>query len=112
VFFQSIGRGTCHLAIKWPGGKKQSSLSILDVDKPVLKYTEEDSGQWKVVLALECRGLEPVAWQPRADFAVTSLGGKRWESVDLSELDWSDYDEDNDMPLSITSLECKIDVRK
>ena len=104
-------RGTAHFLLKWPGDKKQSYLTILDPANPI-PYTEQDSGKFKVILSFECRGLEINAWKPHADFAVTSTGGTKWDSVDLSELDWSEYDDENELAVNILSLEYKIDLKK
>jgi Eukaryotic protein of unknown function (DUF866) len=106
-----------HLALKWDGSKKASILTVLTEAEaktalkklkkgsknsgipPCGKYTADDSGQWRAILALETRGLEPFAFFPmgNGDFVVTSSGGKEFaQDVDLSEGDWADYDEEND----------------
>lgn len=104
-------RGEAHFLLKWPGEKKQAYLNILHPEIPI-SYTNEDSGTWKTILSMECRGLEPSRWKPRADFTVTSLGGKVFDSVDLSENDWSDYDEENSLAVTILDLEYKIEREK
>jgi Eukaryotic protein of unknown function (DUF866) len=111
-----------HLALKWDGSKKASILTVLNeaeaktalkkmkkgknnsstAQPPSGKYTADDSGSWRVLLAVETRGLEPYAFFPsmdknNGDFLITSSSGKQFtQDVDLSEGDWADYDEEND----------------
>ncbi len=63
------------------------------------------------ILAFECRGLEPYAFHPGDEFIVTSAGGTVFDSdVDLSESDWTEYDADNDAPISISEVEFKFEA--
>lgn len=112
-----------HLSIKWEGNKKACMLEALDADaaKAALKkkkskdvprdLTEDDSGSWVPILAMECRGLEPYAFHPMGDeFVITSQGGALFDSeIDLSEGDWADYDEENDAAVSLSDIEFKIE---
>ena len=110
-----------HFSLTWEGVKKPSTLTILDEAgaKAALKkkkgaklpgqYTANDSGNWASLLAVECRGLEPTAFFPMGnEFVVTSSGGKEFnEDVDFSEGDWADYDDENDLPVSISNIQFK-----
>lgn len=112
-----------HFSIKWEGNKKACILEYLDAGaaKTALKkkkskdvprdLTEDDSGSWVPILAMECRGLEPYAFHPMGEeFVVSSQGGKPFtEDVDLSEGDWADYDEENDEAVSLSEIEFKIE---
>jgi hypothetical protein len=102
-------RGEAHFVMKWPGSKHQSYMKIIDVKNVTGRYASEDSGKWLTILGLECRGIVPTRWIPGSDFIVESDGGHYFESVDLSDRDWADYDEDNDLSVSITNVECKIE---
>jgi hypothetical protein len=121
-----------HFCVKWEGSKKFSTLIVLDeeasksamkkVKKKVGKnkgdgkvnvpreVTSDDNGDFVPVLAMECRGLEPYAFHPLGDeFKVVSQGGTVFaDGVDLSEGDWADYDEENDMSVSVNEFEAKI----
>ena len=70
-----------------------------------------DSGQFKTILGLECRGIEIERWIPGDDFVVESTSGTIFENVDLTENDWADYDEKYDESVSITDLEFKIEKK-
>jgi Eukaryotic protein of unknown function (DUF866) len=111
-----------HLSLKWEGSKKASTLTVLKDEeaKAALKkkskkkndellpgsYTE--GGEWKPLLCIECRGLEPSAYFAGDEFVVTSEGGTVFpEEIDLSEGDWADYDAEHDAPVSLSNVEFK-----
>lgn len=66
----------------------------------------------QTVLTLECRGVEVVGWHAATDFHAESSGGAKWEAIDLSEGDWSEYDGDADLPVSVTDVETQVEVGK
>jgi len=115
-----------HLSLKWEGSKKASILTILNEAEaksalkkkkkvePPRDYSSDDSGSWVPMLAVECRGVEPTAFNPMGDeFVVTSTGGKEFrEDVDLSEGDWADYDDENDgkHPLSACVMTTEVSL--
>ena len=111
-----------HFALKWEGSKKTSILQCLDEkeaasalkkkkykgDKP-RAYIGDDSGSWVPLLLVECRGLEPCAFNPMTDeFVITSERGYKFdEEIELGEGEWADYDADNDCPVSMEEIEFK-----
>lgn len=113
-----------HFTLKWEGSKKPSILQCLDAkeaasalkkkkykgEKPRV-YSGDDSGGWVPLLCMECRGLEPYAFQPMKDeFIITSEGGYRFdEEIELGEREWADYDADNDVPVSLEEIEFKFE---
>lgn len=111
-----------HFRLNWEGNKKPSTLTVLDetaaraalkkkkgVDMP-RPYGADDTGSWAPIVAVECRGLEPNAFFPmgEGEFVVTSTEGTEFtEEVDFGEGDWADYDAENDVPVSMSSIEFK-----
>uniref|UniRef100_A0A1A8ADU9 uridine/cytidine kinase n=1 Tax=Nothobranchius furzeri TaxID=105023 RepID=A0A1A8ADU9_NOTFU len=54
----------------------------------------EDNETFKTMVQFECRGLEPVDFQPQAGFAAEGAeSGTPFPEVNLLEKDWTDYDE-------------------
>lgn len=122
-----------HFALTWEGQKKKSIIQVLDEAqvKATMKkagkkkkgggggggsevgqprdMTADDSGEYVPVLALECRGLEPYAFHPMGEeFVVTSEGGAEFSSdLTLDEGDWADYDDENDISVSIAEFASK-----
>ncbi|KAG5458412.1 MAG: hypothetical protein BJ554DRAFT_1364, partial [Olpidium bornovanus] len=78
---------------------------IPDIEKtPTGVYSQEDCGEFKTIATLDCRRLEPVEFEPRVQLEIrdvaqmgwtaTALNSSaRWDDVDLSEKDWTEYDE-------------------
>jgi hypothetical protein len=115
-----------HFAIRWEGNKRRGVMQVLNIEqvKAVLQkknklqelprdLTEDDSGSFVPVLALECRGLEPTAFHPRGgEFNVVSSGGFQFpaKAIDLSNGDWIEYDDENGIPVSLTNFEAKFIV--
>ncbi len=132
---QDVGEDQ-NFVITWEGSKKKSVLTAV-VDPEAIKsalkktgkkgkkskggdldprmprpYTDEDNQSFVPVLALECRGIEPYAFHPMGgEFVVESEGGYVFEGedVDLSEGDWADYDQENDVAVSISEFESKFE---
>mmetsp|Transcript_2374 Transcript_2374/g.6934 ORF Transcript_2374/g.6934 Transcript_2374/m.6934 type:complete len:155 (-) Transcript_2374:230-694(-) len=90
----------------------QSYLKIID-PKNLCKeeITAEDSEEWVALLAIECRGLEPVAWLPKpGDFTVTTTGGSVFQEVEFDDGIWAEYDAEADEPVSINELTSTFEV--
>ena len=110
-----------NFALTWEGSKKKSTLTALTAEQiktlfkkkkgallPKESYSAEDSGKFVPLLAVECRGLEPSAFFPMGEeFTATSEGGYEFdaEAVDFSEGDWTEYDADNDLPVSVSDIQ-------
>ena len=101
-------RGISNFVMKWPGEREQSHIKIVPIKKVDGCYRADKSGNFVQILAMECRGLTPIKWHPMCDFSATSAGGFTFDEVDLSD-DWAEYDENNDMSVSIMGLESKIE---
>lgn len=100
-------KGEANFVMKWPGATSQSYIKLVEVKKVNGNY--QKAGEWETILGLECRNLEVMKWIPSTDFVAESSEGKIFsEGVDLSD-DWADYDEENDLAVSITVLEHKIE---
>lgn len=104
-------RGEAHYVMKWPTATEQSYIKIIPHKEVAEAYTADNSGEFVAVLALECRGIEITKWHPSFDFDVETAGGFRYdhEKVDLSDREWAEYDEENDLSVSIANLEYRID---
>ena len=122
-----------HFALTWEGQKKKSVIAVLDeaAVKSTMKKSEkkkkggggggvaevgiprdvaaDDSGEFVPILAMDCRGIEPYAFHPMGEeLIVTSEGGAVFRSdLTLDEGDWADYDEENDISVSISEFESK-----
>ncbi|XP_051867826.1 CXXC motif containing zinc binding protein isoform X3 [Pristis pectinata] len=86
------GRGSANMIQKCKLCSRENSIDILkDTIKP---YNAEDSEKFKTIVHFECRGLEPVDFQPQAGFAAEGTeSGTQFGEINLLEKDWNDYDE-------------------
>ncbi|XP_036899134.1 CXXC motif containing zinc binding protein isoform X2 [Sturnira hondurensis] len=59
-----------------------------------IRLMAEDNEKFKTIVEFECRGLEPVDFQPQAGFAAEGVeSGTVFSDINLQEKDWTDYDE-------------------
>ena len=104
-------RGDANFIIKWPYSKDQSYIKIITHRSVASSISAAQSGSFVTILAMECRNLEPIAWHPSFDFMARTTGGVLFDNdkVDLTDRDWAEYDEENDMAVSVTNLDYKIE---
>jgi hypothetical protein len=118
-----------HFAVKWEGSKKPSVLTVLSAEelKTALKkkkgkhinkkymirtLTPDESDEFVPIAAFETRGIVPYAFHPMGgEFIVKSDGGHVFEGdeIDVSD-DWCDYDDENDIALSISEFTSKFEA--
>lgn len=117
-----------HFELRWEGSKKQSILRNLNEKefatavKKKKKYkkgsprkyvADDDNGvNWVPLCAFDCRGMEPYEFNPMAEeFIITSENGYRFdEGIEFEDGEWTDYDSENDCPVSIQNLEFKFEA--
>jgi hypothetical protein len=107
-------RGTANLVIR----VEKNVYATLKIDatsksvKP--EVTEEDSekGRFVPLLAIECRGCEIESWAPTGYYRVTSRSGHVFEEVDLSQGEWYEVDPETNEPVSLVSIESRIERLK
>ena len=104
-------RGEANLVMKFPGGTKQCSMSVVSPKGKTRALTADDS-DFVPIVAFECRGMEPIKWAPMGDFCCESTGGKKYTDVDLSDGEWFEYDDENDLSVSIQNIEHEFRVIK
>ena len=103
-------RGVANLTIKFAESGSTNNASVMEITKGgsvTRDVTGEDSEQFVPVFAMECRGMEPVAWHAGEDFiVVTKGGGQRFEEVNLADGDWNEVEDKKSKLVAITDLEC------
>ncbi|KAF9426840.1 hypothetical protein BGZ94_005941 [Podila epigama] len=101
----SSGRGEANLVMKCKFCKRESSADF--ASKPV-PYNIENNDKFATIVTIECRGLEPVGFEPRVGWnAKGAESGTPFEDIDLSDGDWADYDEKSELPVAISNIEAK-----
>mmetsp|Transcript_10891 Transcript_10891/g.16894 ORF Transcript_10891/g.16894 Transcript_10891/m.16894 type:complete len:162 (-) Transcript_10891:319-804(-) len=105
-------RGTGNFVVRFEGQRKQAYLNVIQIKNQTRDITGQDANTFVPVVAFDCRGLEVVGWHPGEDFEISSEGGFSFGPVDLAERDWAEYDDENDLSVSITGLDFKIETQR
>lgn len=98
------GRGTAHFVAKCKLCQRENSISI--VEDQLKPYNFEDNLQFKTMVVFDCRGIEPIDFDPRSGFtAIGKDSGTPFTDIDLNSKEWTDYDEKEGIPVSIFEME-------
>ncbi|XP_065910581.1 CXXC motif containing zinc binding protein-like isoform X2 [Dysidea avara] len=95
------GRGSASLVAKCKMCGRENSLDIMA--DSIAAY--DINGAFKTIVVFDCRGLEPVDFSPRVGFQA--IGEATFDDVSLTDLEWTDYDEKVNQPVSILDVEHK-----
>lgn len=64
------------------------------VPNSLKEYDADDNENWKTIVELDCRGLEPVEFSPNKPWFARGLDSNTaFKSIDLEKEDFVDYDE-------------------
>ena len=99
-------KGTANFTLKWD--KKDpnvSTINILDFNSKQCVPSISKNNEWQTILAMDCRGIQPTHYLPSIDFNVITNSGKVFEDVDLTDKEWTEYDDENDEPITIMNIE-------
>lgn len=69
-------------------------------------YSSSDEDKFKTIISFDCRGLDLIGFEPRDGWAVES-GRKTFVDVDLTEKDWCEYNDVDNVPVEINNMEYK-----
>jgi len=100
------GRGSASLVLKCKLCSRDHSIDILpDSLQP---YSAEDVPLHKTIVVFDCRGVEPSAFEPRMGWQAKSADSDTvFSNIDLTSLDWADYDEKCQLSVGIYELVSK-----
>eukprot|EP00092_Neocalanus_flemingeri_P069413 GFUD01085058.1.p1 GENE.GFUD01085058.1~~GFUD01085058.1.p1 ORF type:complete len:174 (+),score=41.90 GFUD01085058.1:49-570(+) len=112
------GRGEASAVIKCKLCSRENSIDILA--DTVASYDMADNNQYKTIVVFDCRGIEPVDFSPRNGWKVLGwkendddddepgrVSGTEFTDVDLTEMEWADYDERSGESTVISEVEVK-----
>nr|CAB3236006.1 UPF0587 protein C1orf123 homolog [Phallusia mammillata] len=98
------GRGSASMVQKCKMCSRENRLDI--VEDKVGTYKADNDGQYVEILVLDCRGIEPVEFDFRSGWTVSSADSNLvFEDVDFAEKEWYDYDSNVNQSVSVTELE-------
>lgn len=71
-----------------------------------VSYVADDNEKLKTIVCFDCRGVEPVDFSPRIGWCVKAAdGGQSFDDVDLSDDDWTEFDQKNNVSVGVYSFE-------
>ena len=115
------GRGHANFLCKCKNCAKYP-LSCDIKAETITTYDAKDSNQFKTIVVFDCRGLEPVDFEPRNSWQCkglketedgeVELTGTEFTDMDLSDKEWSDYDEKSSLSTMISEFACNFVVVK
>uniref|UniRef100_H2ZAB2 CXXC motif containing zinc binding protein n=1 Tax=Ciona savignyi TaxID=51511 RepID=H2ZAB2_CIOSA len=97
------GRGSVSMVRKCKMCGRENHIDI--IKEQLAAYTNESDGNFSKVVAFECRGMEPVDFEFRSGWVVSSAcSSVKFNDVDFSEKEWYEYDENANESLGVTEL--------
>eukprot|EP00879_Flechtneria_rotunda_P010158 GHRR01010619.1.p1 GENE.GHRR01010619.1~~GHRR01010619.1.p1 ORF type:complete len:164 (+),score=32.79 GHRR01010619.1:95-586(+) len=106
-------KGTANFIMKFAkDSRHECSINVQQLKGVTRAMSEDDENKWVPVMAFECRGIEPTAFHPEDGFVVQTKGGKLFDDVDLTELEWVEFDEKLSDSVGIYNIESKFELHK
>eukprot|EP00475_Leptophrys_vorax_P009002 TRINITY_DN15905_c0_g2_i1.p2 TRINITY_DN15905_c0_g2~~TRINITY_DN15905_c0_g2_i1.p2 ORF type:complete len:163 (+),score=12.31 TRINITY_DN15905_c0_g2_i1:203-691(+) len=106
-------RGTANLVQKCTLCARVGSISLVDGHAKPLTAEDSEARRFAPLVCLDCRGMEPVEFFPKDGWrAEGAESGTVFGEIDLSEGEYSDYDERAGESVSILNIESEIKVKK
>ncbi|GAX85612.1 hypothetical protein CEUSTIGMA_g13027.t1 [Chlamydomonas eustigma] len=106
------GKGSANFTMKWKESKRDASITVTIVKGLTRDIKGDDHDKWVPIATLECRGLEPVGYTPEGDWEVISNVGTVFKDIDMSELEWTDYDEKLGESIGVYKITGKFELHR
>ncbi|CAH0381565.1 unnamed protein product [Bemisia tabaci] len=100
----SKNKGTFHFSFKC---KFCSRVGYLAISHEGAKKLTAEEKNFVPLIAFDCRGLEPIDFQPAVGWVAVSDEGTKFQDVSLADGEWCDYDEALGSPVGIYNIEHK-----
>lgn len=95
-------RGEANLVMKCKFCSSQGNASVI---AGPFAYTIDNSEEKTTLLALECRGIEPVEFEPRDEWTAKGTESDTTFDINMSENEFYDYDEKASTEVTIEEVE-------
>ncbi|KAI6650202.1 hypothetical protein LOD99_6119 [Oopsacas minuta] len=107
TFPMAGGKGKANLIIKCKMCGRSNSVNMC-VDF-LTAYTSEDSEQFKTIVVVEGRGIEPYEFLPNGEFVCEgTVTGTAFKGIALDSGDWADFDDASNLPVGIYDCNTQI----
>ncbi|CAN6457018.1 unnamed protein product [Victoria cruziana] len=106
------GRSTTNLSQRCKLCGRDGSVLMIPGRGRAMTDEDSESGKFVPVMMFDCRGFEPIGFSFRDGWAAESLSGTKFESIDLSDGDFVEYDEKGQCPVGVSNLQERFVVVK
>ncbi|KAL8101608.1 hypothetical protein AgCh_033493 [Apium graveolens] len=107
-----MGKGTANLVQKCKFCGREGNVTMISGKGSALTQELSESGKYAPVMQFDCRGYEPVEFVFGTGWEAESIAGTKFKDIDLSEGEFSEYDEKGECPVMISNLRATFDVVK
>ncbi|RAL37993.1 hypothetical protein DM860_000687 [Cuscuta australis] len=98
------GRGEAHLVQKCKFCTKTGNLTMVTGHGHPLTQEASESGSFTPAMVFDCRGFEPLQFHFGGAWQAESIEGTKFEGFELTDGEYSDYDEKGKCPVMISNL--------
>ncbi|OQR78943.1 hypothetical protein BIW11_06073 [Tropilaelaps mercedesae] len=97
------GRGDANIVIKCKFCLRVNTMDIL----PDTRNPYSNSDEFQLIVVFDCRGIEPVDFDPREGWVAKTEDGRTFTEVDLTEKEWVDYDDKRRQTVGVYEVKSK-----
>ncbi|EEF45819.1 UPF0587 protein F46B6.12 [Ricinus communis] len=105
-------RGTANLVQKCKFCGRDGTVVMVPGKGKPLTVEMSEKGEYAPVMMFDCRGYELEGFVFDGEWKAESIAGTKYEGIDLSAGDFSEYDEKGECPVMISNLYSKFEVVK
>jgi CXXC motif containing zinc binding protein, eukaryotic len=100
-------RGSAHVVLKCGLCERTSTLSLEEAPDMAFRRAEHGAEGFASMATFDGRGLEVTAWRPAEGLTAETASGRVFE-VALEDGEFYDFDDENDVPVSVAGLEVRV----
>ncbi|CAM6090691.1 unnamed protein product [Calypogeia fissa] len=105
-------RGQAHLVQKCKFCENVGNMCLIEGRGKPYNIEDSESSGFGPVACFDCRGIEPVEFSWRDGWSADGLKGTKFEDIDLSDGEWSEYDEKASASVGILNVAYRFDITK
>lgn len=102
------GNAINHFISKCKLCSRENSMTI--IEDSIKSYNSDDQGKFKIIVCLECRGIEPCDYSPREGWIAKACNnGNVFTDIDLSDGEWVEYCDKINSSVGIYEIESRFE---
>ncbi|GAA0155023.1 hypothetical protein LIER_12849 [Lithospermum erythrorhizon] len=105
-------KGTTNLVQKCKFCGRDGTITMIPGRGSPLTLELSESGKFAPLMAFDCRGFEPMDFVFATGWRAESIEGTKFDEIDLSGDDFTEYDEKGECPVMISNFRATFEVSK